>query len=142
MVDAARNTDNAAFAQNTDSKSSSAGIGICYSLGGQQTSFTLELGASVNRGNANCRDEAWTNSNITACNELALKSGGDTTLKGAGGSADQIIASVGGNLLLESLRDSSQYNSKIKSAGFGLTLCIRRIAWARAVSRPTLAPAR
>jgi filamentous hemagglutinin len=53
-----------------------------------------------------------------------MQSGGDTTLKGAAGRADQIIASVGGNLLLESLQDSSKYDSKNKSAGFGLSLCI------------------
>jgi filamentous hemagglutinin len=120
VLQAARN----AFEQKTDSKSSSASIGIGYSTGGQQNGWTLELGASVGRGNANGRDESWTNSNITAGNVLAMQSGGDTTLKGAGGRADQIIASVGGNLLLESLQDSSKYDSKNKSAGFGLSLCI------------------
>ncbi|WP_083447233.1 hemagglutinin repeat-containing protein [Achromobacter spanius] len=82
------------------------------------------MGASVGRGNADGRDESWTNSNITAGNVLAIQSGGDTTLKGAAGKADQIIASVGGNLLLESLQDSSKYDSKNKSAGFGVSLCI------------------
>jgi filamentous hemagglutinin len=120
VLQAARN----AFEQKTDSKSSSASIGIGWSTGGQQNGWTLELGASVGRGNANGRDESWTNSNITAGNVLAMQSGGDTTLKGAAGRADQIIASVGGNLLLESLQDSSKYDSKNKSAGFGLSLCI------------------
>lgn len=103
-------------------ESRSASIG--YSTGGSQNGFTLELGASVGRGKANGRDESWTNSNITAGNVLAMQSGGDTTLKGAAGRADQIIASVGGDLLLESLQDSSKYDSKNKSAGFGLSLCI------------------
>ena len=67
---------------------------------------------------------SWTNSHVTAGNVLAIQSGGDTTFKGASGKAEQIIASVGGNLLLESLQDSSKYDSKNKSAGFGLTLCI------------------
>ncbi|CAB3870568.1 hemagglutinin repeat-containing protein [Achromobacter animicus] len=120
VLEAARN----AFEQKTTSKSSSASIGIGYSTGGQQNGWTLELGASVGRGNANGKDESWTNTNVTAGNVLAIQSGGDTTLKGASGKADQIIASVGGNLLLESLQDSSKYDSKNKSAGFGLTLCI------------------
>ena len=120
VLEAARN----AFEQKTTSKSSSASIGIGYSTGGQQNGWTLELGASVGRGNANGKDESWTNTNVTAGNVLAIQSGGDTTLKGASGKADQIIASVGGNLLLESLQDSSEYDSKNKSAGFGLTLCI------------------
>lgn len=106
------------------SKSSSASIGIGYSTGGSQNGFTLELGASVGRGEANGRDESWTNSNVTAGNVLAMQSGGDTTFKGAAGRAEQIIASVGGNLLLESLQDSSKYDSKNKSVGFGLSLRI------------------
>ncbi|MGW9064026.1 hemagglutinin repeat-containing protein [Achromobacter animicus] len=120
VLEAARN----AFEQKTTSKSSSASVGIGYTTGGQQNGFTLELGASVGRGNANGKDESWTNTNVTAGKVLAIQSGGDTTLKGASGKADQIIASVGGNLLLESLQGSSKYDSKNKSAGFGLTLCI------------------
>ncbi|KRA02378.1 MAG: hemagglutinin repeat-containing protein [Achromobacter sp.] len=61
-------------------------------------------------------DESWTNTNVTADNVLAIQSGDDTTLKGASGKSDPIIASVGGNLLLESLQDSSKYDSKNKSA--------------------------
>ncbi|WP_447920685.1 hemagglutinin repeat-containing protein [Achromobacter aegrifaciens] len=120
LLQAARN----AFEQKTDSKSSSASIGIGYSTGGSQNGFTLELGASKGRGSADGKDESWTNSHVTAGNVLAIQSGGDTTLKGATGAAERIIASVGGNLLLESLQDSSKYESKNKSAGFGLSLCI------------------
>ncbi|WP_192492132.1 hemagglutinin repeat-containing protein [Achromobacter sp. ACM03] len=120
VLQAARN----AFEQKTDSKSSSGSIGIGFSTGGERNGFTLELGASVGRGSANGKDESWTNSHVTAGNVLAIQSGGDTTLKGATGEADRIIASVGGNLLLESLQDSSKYDSKNKSAGFGLSLCI------------------
>ncbi|WP_226846267.1 hemagglutinin repeat-containing protein [Achromobacter sp. 77] len=120
VLEAARNV----FEQKSTSKSSSASIGIGYSSGGQQNGFTLELGASVGRGNANGKDESWTNTNVTAGNVLAIQSGGDTTLKGAAAKADQIIASVGGNLLLERLQDSSKYDSKNKSAGFGISLCI------------------
>ncbi|WP_217484141.1 hemagglutinin repeat-containing protein, partial [Achromobacter insolitus] len=120
ILQAARN----AFEQQTDSKSSSASIGIGYSTGGKQNGFTLELGASLGRGKANGKDESWTNSLITAGNVLAIQSGGDTTLRGATGEAERIIASVGGNLLLESLQDRSKYDSKNQSAGFGLSLCI------------------
>jgi filamentous hemagglutinin len=120
VLQAARN----AFEQKTESKSSSGSIGIGFSTGGERNGFTLELGASVGRGTANGKDESWTNSHVTAGNVLAIQSGGDTTLKGATGEADRIIASVGGNLLLESLQDSSKYDSKNKSAGFGLSLCI------------------
>ena len=120
LLQAARN----AAAQRTDSKSSSASIGIGYSTGGQQNGFTLELGASLGRGKAQGKDESWTNSHVSAGKVLAMQSGGNTTLKGATGEANQVIASVGGDLLLGSLQDSSQYASSNKSAGFGVSLCI------------------
>ncbi|MFY2028824.1 hemagglutinin repeat-containing protein [Achromobacter xylosoxidans] len=120
LLRAARN----ATEQKTDSKSSSASIGIGYATGGQQNGFTLELGASVGRGKADGKDESWAHSHVTAGNVLAIQSGGDTTLKGATGDADQVIASVGGDLLLESLQDGSKYASSNKSAGIGVSLCV------------------
>ncbi|WP_155865155.1 hemagglutinin repeat-containing protein [Achromobacter xylosoxidans] len=120
LLRAARN----ATEQKTDSKSSSASIGIGYSTGGQQNGFTLELGASVGRGKADGKDESWAHSHVTAGNVLAIQSGGDTTLKGATGEADQVIALVGGDLLLESLQDGSKYASSNKSAGIGVSLCV------------------
>ena len=121
LLQAARN----AAEQKTDSKSSSASIGIGYSTGGQQNGFTLELGASLGRGKAQGKDESWTNSHVSAGKVLAMQSGGNTTLRGATGEANRVIASVGGDLLLGSLQDSSQYASSNKSAGFGVSLCIR-----------------
>ena len=102
LLQAARN----AFEQKTDSKSSSASIGVGFNVGSANTGVTLELGVSASRGKADGKDESWTNSHVVAGNTLAFQSGGDTTLKGASGKADQIIASVGGNLLLESLQDT------------------------------------
>ncbi len=111
------------YEQKTDSKSSGFSIGIGYSTG-TSNGLTVELGASIARGKENGRDDSWTNSSITAGNVLALQSGGDTTLRGASGKAEQILASVGGNLLLESLQDTSTYTSKQTSAGVNITLCI------------------
>lgn len=91
LLRAARN----ATEQKTDSKSSSASIGIGYSTGGQQNGFTLELGASVGRGKADGKDESWAHSHVTAGNVLAIQSGGDTTLKGATGELDRVIALLG-----------------------------------------------
>ncbi|WP_238927389.1 hemagglutinin repeat-containing protein [Achromobacter xylosoxidans] len=111
------------YEQKTDSKSSGFNIGIGYSSG-TSNGLTVELGASIARGKENGRDESWTNSSVTAGNVLALQSGGDTTLRGASGKAEQILAAVGGNLLLESLQDTSTYSSKQTSAGVNITLCI------------------
>ena len=119
LLQAAKNV----FGQKTDSKSSGFNIGIGYSTG-TSNGWTLELGASVSRGNENGRDQSWTNSFVTAGNVLALQSGGDTTLRGASGKAEQILASVGGNLLLESLQDTSTYTSKQTSGGVNLSVCV------------------
>ena len=95
-----------------------------FNVGSANTGVTLELGVSASRGKADGKDESWTNSHVVAGNTLAFQSGGDTTLKGASGKADQIIASVGGNLLLESLQDTSKYDAKNQSAGFGASICL------------------
>jgi len=120
LLQAARNS----FEQKTDSKSSSASIGVGFNVGSANTGITLELGVSANRGKADGKDESWTNSHVTAGKVLAIQSGGDTTFKGASGKAEQIIASVGGNLLLESLQDTSKYDAKNQSAGFGASICL------------------
>ena len=80
----------------------------------------------MGRGNVNGKDESCTSTSVTNGNVLASQSGGDTTLKRGAAKAGQIIASVGGNLLLESLQDGSTYESKNASAGFGISLCIPR----------------
>ena len=48
---------------------------------------------------------------------LALRSGADTSLIGATGRADRIIASVGRDLRLETLQDASTYDSRQQSIG-------------------------
>ena len=111
------------YEQKTDSKSSGFNIAVGYSTG-TSNGWTVELGASMSRGKENGRDQSWTNSSVTAGNVLALQSGGDTTLRGASGKAEQVLASVGGNLLLESLQDTSTYTSRQTSAGINATLCI------------------
>ena len=55
---------------------------------------------------------------------VALQSGGDTTLKGAVVSGKQITATIGGNLAIESLQDTSVFNAKQQSAGVGISVPI------------------
>ncbi|VFR68830.1 Putative large exoprotein involved in heme utilization or adhesion of ShlA/HecA/FhaA family [plant metagenome] len=85
--------------------------------------MSVNAGVSSGRGNSDGCDSTWTQTNVTAGNVLALQSGGDTTLRGAVGQADQILASVGGNLLLESQQDTSTYKSKQSSGGVSGSLC-------------------
>jgi len=103
--------------QHSTNKSSSGSIGVSF---GSQTGVTLA--ASQGRGNADGSDVSWTNTHVEAGNTLALQSGGDTTLKGAVASGKQVVADVGGNLNVESLQDTSSYESKQKSISGSVTI--------------------
>ncbi|WP_459616509.1 hemagglutinin repeat-containing protein [Bordetella sp. 2513F-2] len=111
------------YEEKTRSKSSGSSIGIGLSTG-QQNDISIEAGMNMSRSKEDGKDNSWTNSNIVAGNMLAIESAGNTTFSGAAGRADQIIASVGGSLLLESLQDSSRFKSSQSNAGFSISLCI------------------
>ncbi|MCE1244340.1 hemagglutinin repeat-containing protein [Oryzomicrobium sp.] len=55
---------------------------------------------------------------------IKIKSGNDTTLKGAQLAANHVTLDVGRNLTIETLQDRSQYESEQTSGGFGVSLCI------------------
>ncbi|WP_260961240.1 two-partner secretion domain-containing protein [Pseudomonas citri] len=115
----ARNTEK----QDTDSKGSSASIGIGFSLGARN-GFTLDLGASGSRGRTDGDGLTHTNTHVQAGNQLLLSSGGDTNLKGAVASGKQVLADIGGDLNIESLQDTNTYVVDEKSLGVGISLCI------------------
>lgn len=110
--------------QHSTNSGSSASIGIGFSVGGSQNGFTLNAGVSGSRGNADGKDVGYTNTQIAAGNQLKTTSGNDTNLKGAVASGKQVTTTVGNNLNIESLQDTSTYNSKQQSAGVGVSLCI------------------
>ncbi|ENO89831.1 hemagglutinin repeat-containing protein [Thauera linaloolentis] len=110
--------------QHSDNTSSSASIGIGFALGGSQNGFTLQLGASQARGDADGDDHTWTHTHVQAGDTATLTSGGDTAFRGAVVSADRVAANIGGNLVIESLQDIHTYDSRQKNAGFSLSLCI------------------
>jgi len=102
---------------------SSASIGLVFSVGAR-IGMTAERGASAARGKADGQDASWTNSQVMAGKALVLNAGGDMTFKGAQGQGKTIVAQVGGDLLLESLQDTSTYHGKQDNQGFGASLCI------------------
>lgn len=114
--------------QHSTNSSSGASVGIGFAIGGAQNGFTLELAANKARGNADGSDVSYTNSHITgggsAGDRVALQSGGDTNLKGAVVAGNAVVAGVGGNLNIESLQDSAQFDAKQSSSGAGLSLCV------------------
>lgn len=74
------------------------------------------------RGKADGNDVTYDNTHVEAGNTLALQSGGDTTLQGAVAKAEQIQAEVGGKLKVESLQDTSHFESKQQSIGASVTI--------------------
>lgn len=110
--------------QHSDNSGSGWSVGVGISVGGTANGLTLDLAANQSRGNADGSDLSWSNSSIQAGNQVDLVSGGDTTLKGAVVSGERVVADVGGNLNIESLQDTSTYESEQKSMGVGASICI------------------
>ncbi len=118
---AAQNT----FEQNTKNKSSSASVGIGVSADSENgAGVMVTIGVSGARGRADGKDTRWTYADVSAGNVLALRSGDDTSLIGATGRADRIIASVGKDLRLETLQDASTYDAKQQSIGVKANICV------------------
>ncbi|SYZ56535.1 hypothetical protein CPBF367_32270 [Xanthomonas arboricola pv. juglandis] len=117
LIETAKNTAE----QKSTSKSSSASLGVGITYGPDGAAFGVMISAAGSRGKANGEDVTYSNSHLAAGNTATVISGNDTTLKGAQLSADKVIADVGGNLSIESLQDTSTYDSKDKSVGASVT---------------------
>ncbi|HNC79423.1 MAG TPA: hemagglutinin repeat-containing protein, partial [Rhodocyclaceae bacterium] len=59
---------------------------------------------------------------LQAGQDIDLRSGGDTTIKGAVGRATKISLEVGSNLNVESLQDHSKFNDKQENIGGSITI--------------------
>ena len=100
-------------------------MGVGISLGSEGFAAGITVSASAARGNADGEDLYHSNSQIKAGNQLHIQSGGDTHLIGAVAQGKQVTADIGGNLTIQSLQDTSRYDSKNQSAsgsgtfGFG-----------------------
>ncbi|WP_459204712.1 hemagglutinin repeat-containing protein [Ralstonia pseudosolanacearum] len=114
--------------QHSTNSGASASIGISIGMG-SQNGIAFTAGVSGNRGRANGDSSVWTNTHVTAGDTLTIRSGGDTTLKGAVASGRQVIADVGGNLNVESLQNTDHYDSKQQSAGVSVSICVPPICY-------------
>ncbi|MFJ9535136.1 hemagglutinin repeat-containing protein [Herbaspirillum sp. NPDC101396] len=140
----ADNQVNLLAAQNTSSQTSSnrsggASLGIGFAMGGSQNGFTLEAGVNIARGNADGKDLTNVNTVVHAGNTATLVSGGDTNIKGANVSGNNVVANVGGDLNLESLQDTSKFDSKQSSAGLSVSLCIPPFCYGASTASGSLA---
>jgi hypothetical protein len=114
QLQAARNS----ASQQSSNSSKSSSLGVSFGTSG----LGVTASASRGRGNADGSDLTWTNSQLKAGEHIVLDSGGDTTVKGAVVTAPQLNAQVGGNLLIQSLQDTSTYTSQQKSSGGSITV--------------------
>jgi len=106
--------------ESNSSKSSSGSIGVGFQLGAGGASAGVTVSAAAGKGQGAGSGTTYTNTQVSG-QRVDLQSGGDTTLRGAVVQGNQVTATVGGNLSIESLQDQSQYNEKNKSAGGSVT---------------------
>ena len=121
--------------EHSTNKGSSASLGISFGSSG----FMVNASASGSRGKGDGSDSDVTNTHISASNQLAMTSGGDTNIKGATASGKQVTANVGtngqGNLNIESLQDTSQYKSQQQSLGGSVSVGVGKVSGSISASR-------
>ncbi len=99
--------------QTSSNNSASASIGVSLGTSG----FSVNASASRGRGNADGTDTAWTNTQVEAGDRVSIVSGSDTILRGAVVSGARVQMAVRGDLVVESLQDTSEYASRQRSSG-------------------------
>ncbi|WP_319927238.1 hemagglutinin repeat-containing protein [Xenorhabdus littoralis] len=99
------------------SKGGSVGVGLTAGQGG----YGIKFSASVNKGKGHETGDGVTHSEtlIDAGNQVSLKAGQDTTLKGAQVSGEKVTADVGRNLHLQSEQDKDNYDAKQENVSAG-----------------------
>jgi filamentous hemagglutinin len=100
--------------QSSSQSSSSSSIGI-------DTNANITLAANSGSGDGKGSDISYTNTQVGG-KAVNITSGADTTLKGAVVKAEQVTATVGGNLNIESLQDKSNYTEQSKNIGGSVTI--------------------
>lgn len=119
--------------QKSQQTGSNASVGVTFG-GGEQNGFSIQIGVGQQRGTMNGEEIHFDNTLVTASNQLRFNSGGDTTLAGAQLAGQSVIGTVGGNLNIFSLQDTSQFNSSQSSSGFSISLCIPPICYGNMVT--------
>jgi filamentous hemagglutinin len=101
------------------SKSGSVGVTMQLGAGGAQMGVTASASRGTGRGAGT--GTTYTNSQVEG-QTVQIESGGDTTLKGAVVKGERVTAKVGGNLKIESLQDTNQYDEKSQQVGGSVTI--------------------
>lgn len=95
----------------------SGSIGVTVGLGG-----AMGVDAGYSRGKENIKENSTTynESTVTAKKDLTFESGKDTNIRGGAFSGEKVTGKVGGDLNIESKKDSKDYESKSGSSGLGV----------------------
>ncbi|WP_407971331.1 hemagglutinin repeat-containing protein [Burkholderia pyrrocinia] len=120
---AAKNQIDLQNTTNTDStrssnSSSSASVGVSIGSNG------IGVSASMSRahGDGNSDAAMQNNSHVTGANSVTLVSGGDTNVIGSNVNGGTVTASVGGNLNVQSVQDTTYSTAHQSSAGGGVSV--------------------
>jgi filamentous hemagglutinin len=118
-LDAAQNIvlESGQSQQHLDGKNSSTGlsVGVGASVGAQTGLYVYaEAGASKGKNRFDAQNHSHT---TLAADSIQLRSGGDTTLKGATATANRIDADIKGRLNIESVQDQMAQESKQSGGG-------------------------
>ena len=118
-LDAAQNIvlESGQSQQHLDGKNSSTGlsVGVGASVGAQTGLYVYaEAGASKGKNRFDAQNHSHT---TLAADSIQLRSGGDTTLKGATATANRIDADIKGRLNIESVQDQMAQQSKQSGGG-------------------------
>ncbi|WP_201782460.1 hemagglutinin repeat-containing protein, partial [Amantichitinum ursilacus] len=108
--------------QHSDSSNQSAGVGVAITYGKNGFAAGITANAALGKGGSDGTDQSWTNSHISAGKTVGIDSGGDTNIKGAVVSGNQVVANVGGDLNIESLQDTHKYGSKDQQVSGSVTV--------------------
>ena len=117
--------------QHSNNQSSSASVGIGFTIG-KQNSWGVTVSGSVSKGNSDGVDTSFTASEVKGGSSVTMISGGDTTLKGSVVAAPTVKADVGGKLNIESLQDTATFASKSMSASASGTFNLTGVSAASA----------
>ncbi|MCW8908621.1 MAG: hemagglutinin repeat-containing protein [Sedimenticola sp.] len=103
-------------------KSSSGSFGVRIGMGPGSTGISVTASAARSDGAIDNTELTHIKTRVNAGSTATLRSGNNTTLKGAVVSGDSVAASVGGDLLIESVQDSANYQAREKSSSAGLSI--------------------
>ncbi|WP_309139273.1 hemagglutinin repeat-containing protein [Ensifer sp. ENS05] len=105
----------------SSSKSANAGIGIGGGIGlNGLPGFGLTGNVGASSGRSKSDGTVAVNSHVSGGGDVTLKSGNDTTLKGAVVSGDTVKADVGGDFAIVSAPDTGKSRNSSVSGGFSL----------------------